>query len=61
MSEQESERVFTEQRSSIKVSRNASGKAVFEVKVYTDEEEGELDRIRALAVGQYNALARELG
>lgn len=49
-----------EARSSVKITRNAKGDAQVEVKVYAGELDDELDRIRRLAVAQYQALLQEL-
>jgi hypothetical protein len=50
-----------EQRSSIKVVRNAKGDAQFEAKVVQGATDAELEQLRRQAVAQYRELARELG
>jgi hypothetical protein len=50
-----------EQRSRVKITRNAKGEAQFEVSVVSGQEVAELVRIRELAVAQYRALEEELG
>jgi hypothetical protein len=53
--------VQTESKGSVKIARNAKGEAQFEVKVYVGEQQSDLDAARELAIGQYNALDRDLG
>jgi hypothetical protein len=50
-----------EQRSSIKVTRNAKGDAQFEAKVVSGATDEELTTLRTQAVTQYRELAKELG
>lgn len=50
-----------EQKSSIKVTRNAKGEPQFEAKVVAGATEPELTELRRLAVDQYRQLTRELG
>lgn len=50
-----------EQKSSIKVTRNAKGDAQFEAKIVAGVTDLELDELRAKAVKTYQELARELG
>ena len=49
-----------EQRSSIKVTRNAKGDPQWEVKVVEGSTNESLDEIRRIAVNQYTALRVEL-
>lgn len=49
-----------EQRSSIKVIRNAKGEAQWEVKVVEGSTGADLDALRSIAVTQHQALVREL-
>jgi hypothetical protein len=53
--------VQTESKGSVKISRNAKGEPQFEVKVYVGESAEDLDPVREVAIGQYNALYRDLG
>lgn len=52
--------VQVEQRSSIKVSKNAKGEAQWEVKVVAGDDESVLNDARQIAVAQHQALEREL-
>lgn len=61
MSSQEHDGQVVEQKSSIKVTRNAKGDAQFEAKIVAGVTDGELNELRAKAVKTYQELARELG
>jgi hypothetical protein len=56
-----SEHEPVEQKSTIKVTRNAKGEAQFEAKVVHGVTDDELADLRRQAVAHYNALNRELG
>jgi hypothetical protein len=49
-----------EQRSSIKVTRNAKGDPQWEIKVVVGEDDAALNKMREQAVSQHQALGREL-
>lgn len=59
MSTPEQEGQQAEQRSSIKISRNAKGDAQFEIKAYEDVTVDEMTRLREIAVSNYRALNAE--
>lgn len=61
MATHDPEREQDQPRSRVKVARNSKGEPQFEVSVAEGAEAGELDRLRGIAVGQYQALERELG
>lgn len=50
-----------EQRSKIKLTRNAKGDPQWEISVVTGETDETLDLMRTQAVSQWNALMRDLG
>lgn len=60
MSSAESGEVQIEQRSSIKVTRNAKGEPQWEVKVVVGDELEKLDIVHDMAVAHYKQLEREL-
>lgn len=49
-----------EQRSKIKLTRNAKGDPQWEISVVADEQDATLDAMRAQAVAQWRALEMEL-
>lgn len=59
MSAPEHEGQVAEQKSSIKVTRNAKGDAQWDVRVVAGATMGELDELRRIAVAQHLALSRE--
>lgn len=61
MSSGEHEQPAVEQKSSIKVTRNAKGDAQFEAKIVHGVTDGELADLRRQAVETWQALARDLG
>ena len=60
MSSTDTEPGIVEQRSKIKLTRNAKGDAQWEISVLAGEQDATLDAIREQAVAQYRALQKEL-
>lgn len=52
--------VQAEQRSRVKVTRNAKGDPQWELSIVEGADEDEVNRLRRIAVAQYNALLSEL-